>query len=245
LSSTSTKRSNALLRIYPALSIPTFRLTWAGMLPSQAAVNMGEVATPYAAFLLTGSATAIGVVSLIAGLPMMLFTLVGGVMADRLPRRAILMASQASAFVATAILTWVVIGGHLEVWHLAAFGAVQSTLFAFNNPAYQAFIAELVPRPMVRSAIAVHMTGFNLARVGGPSVAGVLLAIPAIGLAGVYAGMSVMNALALSSLIRLRSYHSLAKVSAPRSQRAAGSSWGQLTEGLRYVTLCPCCAVCW
>src|SRR5262249_61843723 len=83
-----------LVRIYPALSVARFRLAWAGMLPSQAAVNMGEVATPYAAFVLTGSGTAIGVVPLIGGLPMLLFTLVGGVVADRVPRYTVLIGAQ-------------------------------------------------------------------------------------------------------------------------------------------------------
>ena len=230
---------NPLVRVFPALSVPAYRLTWAGMLPSQVAINMGEVATPYAAFLLTGSATAIGLVSVAGGVPMMAFTLVGGVVADRLPRRAILLAAQLAALLGTLVLTLVVLSGRLEVWHLAAFGALQGTVFAFNNPSYQAFVAELVPRQMLRSAIAMNMTGFNLARVVGPSVAGPLLAVATIGLAGVYSAMAAMNAAALASLIALRGYHGAARSTTNRVAVAQPSGWAQLTEGLRYVASVP------
>ena len=209
------------------------------MLPSQIAINMGDVATPYAAFLLTGSATAIGVVSVVAGLPMMAFTLVGGVVADRLPRRAILLTAQLLAVLGTVVLTTVVVLGHLELWHLAAFGALQGTLFAFNNPSYQAFVAELVPRHMLRSAIAMNMTGFNLARVVGPSVAGSLLAVASIGLAGVYGTMATMNAVALTSLLALRRHHRAVKSAPTRITVVRPSGWAQLTEGLRYVVSVP------
>jgi MFS family permease len=213
------------------------------MLPSQLAINMGDVATPYAAFLLTGSATTIGLVSLAGGVPMMAFTLVGGVVADRLPRRAILLAAQLLALLGTMAVTLVVLSGRLEVWHLAAFGALQGTVFAFNNPSYQAFVAELVPRHMLRSAIAMNMTGFNLARVVGPSVAGSLLAIATIGLGGVYGVMAAMNGVAFSSLLALRRFHRAAAAkptawsSEPPMERLSG--WAQLTEGLRYVVSVP------
>jgi MFS family permease len=209
------------------------------MLPSQVAINMGEVATPYAAFLLTGSATAIGLVSVAAGIPMMAFTLVGGVVADRLPRRAILLVAQLLAVLGCGLVAWVTFSGRLEIWHLAAFSGLQGTLFAFNNPAYQAFMADLVPRSMLRTAIALQMTGFNLARVVGPSIAGILLAIPAVGLAGVFGVMATLNSVALSSLILLRRHHAVARRAPAPRQKTTSSSWAQLTEGLRYVASVP------
>jgi MFS family permease len=227
---------NPLLRIYPALSVPAFRMTWAGMLPAQIAITAGEIATPYAAFALTGSATAIGLVSLVAGLPMMLFTLVGGVVADRLPRRIVLISAQLTFLIVTATLTSIVASGRLEVWHLAAVGAIQSTLFSFNMPAYQAFIAELVPRSLIRNAVALHMTGFNLSRIIGPSLAGAMLAVPALGLTAIYASMTAMYGLALASLIPGRRLEPLPPT-AELTKRPSG--WAHLIEGLRYVTAAP------
>src|SRR6185503_6969237 len=116
--------------------------------------------------------------------------------------------------------------------------AIQSTLFAFNMPAYQALIAELVPRSQIRSAIALHMTGFNLARVAGPSLAGAMLAIPALGLAGVYSGMTGMYGLALASLVALRRSQP-APIADPVHLGVRPSGWAHLTEGLRYVASTP------
>jgi MFS family permease len=214
-------------------------MTWLGMLPAQTAIMMGEFAMPYAAFALTGSATAIGVVSLIAGTPMMILTLVGGVVADRLPRRTVLITAQAVFLLVAGTLTWIVASGRLEVWHLAAVGAVQSTLFAFNMPAYQALIAELVPRLQIRSAIALHMTGFNLARVAGPSLAGAMLAVPALGLAGVYSAMTCMYSLALASLVALRRSQPASSAVDAVHPAVRPSGWAHLTEGLRYVASTP------
>src|SRR6267143_6667382 len=81
-------------RLYPALGNPNFRLLWLGMMPATLAVMMTQVASPYAAFTLSNSAAILGVVSLAQGLPMLLLSLVGGVAADRLPRKLVLMASQ-------------------------------------------------------------------------------------------------------------------------------------------------------
>lgn len=225
---------NPLFRIYPALAVPAFRTTWAGMLPAQAAITMGEIAMPYAAFVLTGSATAIGLVSLVAGLPMMFFTLVGGVVADRLPRRLVLIVAHVTFMAVAAAMTWVVVAGRLEVWHLAVMGAIQSTLFSFNMPAYQAFIAELVPRPLIRNAVALHMTGFNLARIVGPSLAGAMLALPTLGLSGVYGSMTAMYGVALASLSRR-----VETIPLTTTQVTRPSGWAHLTEGLRYVAAAP------
>src|SRR4051812_39546063 len=78
---------SALLRLYPALSNSRFVLLWLGMLPATLAVMMNQVASPFAAFTLSDSAAILGIVSLEQGLPMLLLSLVGGVVADRLPRK--------------------------------------------------------------------------------------------------------------------------------------------------------------
>src|ERR1700674_2506692 len=94
----------ALVRLYPALASPNFRLLWLGMMPSTLAVMMNQVASPYAAFTLSNSAAILGIVSLAQGLPMLLLSLVGGVAADRLPRRLVLICSQATLGLAAAAL---------------------------------------------------------------------------------------------------------------------------------------------
>ena len=145
--------TSGLLRLYPALASPNFRLLWLGMMPATLAVMMNQVASPFAAFTLSNSAAILGIVSLAQGLPMLLLSLVGGVAADRLPRRLVLIGSQLTLGLAAAALAALGISGNLQVWHVVAASFVQGAAFAFNMPARQAYIAELVTRPVRRPSV--------------------------------------------------------------------------------------------
>src|SRR6266852_27521 len=192
-----------VLRVYPALGNSAYRLLWMGMLPATLAVMMNQVASPYTAFRLSDSAAILGVVSLAQGLPMLLLGLVGGVAADRLPRRLVLIGSQATLGLAAAALAVLGITGNLQVWHAVASSFVQGAAFAFNMPARQAYIAELVARPQLANAAALNNAGQNFCRVAGPALAGMLMAIPAIGIGGAFLAMAGMYVLALAALFRL------------------------------------------
>jgi MFS family permease len=227
---------NRILRLFPSLSVPHFRLLWLGMLPGTLGWQMSVVASGYAAFQLTGAATVLGLVSLAVGLPMLLFSLVGGVLADRFPRRAILLSTQTILGVSAAALALLSLAGALRPWHLVALGLCQGTAFAFNMPARQAYVAELVGGDLLRSAVALNNAGVNFCRIAGPAVAGVLLAVPWIGVAGVFVTMTVMYAFVLSSLLRLPTRPApAAQPDAPR--RPAG--FAQLAEGLSYIRSSP------
>ncbi len=147
--------SSAMQRLYPALGNSNFRLLWLGGMPATLAVMMNQVASPYAAFTLADSAAILGIVSLAQGLPMLALSLVGGVAADRLPRRFVLIGSQSTLGLAAAALAVLGLTGNLQVWHVIASGFVQGAAFAFNMPARQAYIAELVARPQLANAAAL------------------------------------------------------------------------------------------
>ena len=203
------------------------------MLPSNLAYQMNLVAAPYTAFGLAGNATVLGLVSLAVGLPMMTLSLAGGVVADRFPRRQVLICTQSTLFAVAAALAALSISGRLEIWHLLALSFAQGSAFAFNMPARQAYIAEIVGHSLLRSAVTLNNAGMNFTRVAGPSLAGVLLAIPFIGTGGVFATMAGMYVIVLVSLFRLPQ-------SPPVSAKVrAGSSWEQLLEGLSYVRSSP------
>jgi MFS family permease len=226
---------SALLRLYPALGNPNFRLLWLGMMPATLAVMMNQVASPYAAFTLSNSAAILGIVSLAQGLPMLLLSLVGGVAADRLPRRHVLIGSQTTLGLAAVVLAALGLTGNLQVWHVVAASFVQGAAFAFNMPARQAYIAELVARPQLANAAALHNAGQNFCRVAGPALAGMLMAVPRVGIGGAFVSMAGLYALALATLFRLP---------ATRRRAAAGASIGagssaHLVEGLRYVRSNP------
>jgi MFS family permease len=225
-----------LWRLYPSLANAEFRLLWLGMLPATMAWQMSVITSGYAALLLSGSATAIGLVSLATGLPMLVLSPVGGVVADRFPRRRVLFASQTVLGLATAALAALALGGRLQVWHLALLGLAQAAAFSFNMPARQAYIAELVGSQLLRNAVALNNAGMNLCRIAGPALAGGLLAVPAIGIGGVFSIMTGLYCTVLATLLRLPDRQS-SDASDPSS--SSDSGWQQLVEGLRYVRSRP------
>jgi MFS family permease len=224
-----------LLRVYPALGLDTFRILWLGMLPSNLAWQMSMVTTGYAAFILTESATVLGLVSVAMGLPMLLFSLVGGVVADRLPRRAVLIATQGTLGVSTGLVTLLIVSGHLQVWQLIAYTFVQGTTVSFNMPARQAYIAELVGARWLRNAVALNNAGLNCCRIAGPALAGGLLAVPAIGVGGVFLAMTAMYAAVLLSLVRLPNTEDAGRP----GERGRAGGWAELLEGLQYIRSSP------
>jgi MFS family permease len=223
------------MRLYPALGSPNFRLLWLGTMPATLAVMMNQVASPYAAFTLSDSAAILGIVSLAQGLPMLLLSLVGGVAADRLPRRLVLIGSQATLGLAAAALAVLGITGNLQVWHVVASSFVQGAAFAFNMPARQAYIAELVTRPQLANAAALNNAGQNFCRVAGPALAGMLMAVPRLGIGGAFLSMTGMYIFALAALLRLPG----ARRAGAGAARIGMGSTAQLVEGLRYVRSRP------
>jgi MFS family permease len=203
------------------------------MLPGTLAWQMSVVATGYAALTISGSATTLGLVSGAVGLPMLMLSLVGGVVADRLPRRTVLLISQGILCVSAAILAVLMAAGLLQVWHLIALGVAQGTAFSFNMPARQAYIAELVGPAVLRSAVALNNAGVNFCRIAGPALGGVLLAIPAVGIGGVFAVMTAMYLAVIATLV------TLPKAGAGAAQPPRGSGWEQLVEGLAYLRASP------
>ncbi len=227
---------SAMLRLYPALGNSNFRLLWLGGMPATLAVMMNQVASPYAAFTLSNSAAILGIVSLAQGLPMLALSLVGGVAADRLPRRFVLIGSQTTLGLAAAALAVLGLTGNLQVWHVVASAFVQGAAFAFNMPARQAYIAELVARPQLANAAALNNAGQNLCRVAGPALAGMLMAVPWIGIGGAFLSIAGMYVLALAVLFRLPGTR---RSAASAGARGSVGSAAHLLEGLRYVRSNP------
>jgi len=196
--------------------------------------SLCAVATGYAALTLSGSATALGVVTSLSGLPMLVLAPIGGVVADRFPRKAVLFFTQsllAAGAVALAVLSLLDV---LEVWHLGALGLVQGVAFSFNMPARQSLLMELVGPKLTRSAAALNTMAPNFSRVIGPSVAGVMLATPWIGISGVFLTMVVLYAIVIASLFKLP-----ASTRRPQTSGGAGAVWESLLEGFRYILGSP------
>jgi MFS family permease len=225
-------RAGALERAFPALAVGPYRLLLSGNLCAMLAYQASVVATGYAAFQMTGAATMLGLISLALGLPLLLFALIGGVVADRLPRHRVLLAAQGTLGTTAAALAGLALTGLLRPWHLIAIGLVQGTAFAFNMPARQALVADLVGPERLRSAIALNTSGINCCRIAGPALAGALLAIPAIGFSGVFVAMAGLYVVALVLLVRI-------DVPPRRPRTVATSGVADVLEGLRYIRSSP------
>ncbi|RIK38464.1 MAG: hypothetical protein DCC58_16610, partial [Chloroflexi bacterium] len=143
-------------RPFLAMQETAFRRLWLATLPGVLAMQMDMVVTGYVAYDISGAAAAIGVVSLGATVPMMLLGLFGGAVADRFPKRRVLTITQGAIGLAALINAVLVLSGVVRIWHLVLVAMLQGVAFAFNMPARQAFIAQLVSRERLTNAIALH-----------------------------------------------------------------------------------------
>jgi MFS family permease len=161
-----------------ALTYRDFRVLWCGAMTSTIGTWMQKVAQSWLILTITGSSSAffLGLDAFLGELPILLFTLIGGVVADRHDRRHLLLTSQyvqmAAAFTLAGLVYWDVV----HIWHVLALSVVTGLAQAFGGPAYQSLLPSLVSKAHVPNAIAFNSIQFNLARVIGPLLAGAALA---------------------------------------------------------------------
>ena len=229
---------NAFLRrTFLALENPQFRLLWIGTTASFLGMQMQVIARGYLAFDLTGKNTALGAVMLAFGIPSLVFTLWGGVLADRLPKRRTLIVSQAVIGANAAWIAAMIAFDMIAFWMLLVAAFVQGVSFAFMGPARQAFSASLVGRGAVGNAVVLQQLSMNGTRMIGPSIAGVFISIQVIGLEGTYLMTTIGFAIAIVTSLWLPRGEPLAR------DGAARSPIGDLVDGLRYVARRPSVAI--
>ena len=164
-------------RTFQAFRYRDYRLLWFGAFTSTTGTWMQQVAEAWVVLSLTGSAFYLGLTSFLGQLPIILFTLVGGVIADRIDRRKLLLGSQYVQMGTALTLTLLIYFEGIQIWHFLVLVFVVGTAQAFGGPAYQALIPGLVKKKDLANAIALNSIQFNLARVFGPVLAGTVLAL--------------------------------------------------------------------
>src|SRR5450756_2047599 len=175
-------------RPYHALRFPDFRRLWGAQLVSQTGSQMQVVAINWHVYLLTGSPLALGLLGLVRVVPVIVFSLWGGVVADRRDRRGVLLVSQSVMTLAAIVLSGLTFF-HAETTHwLYLLTAVSAAATAFDNPARNALVPRLVPREILPGAIALNLTMFHASMIAGPGLAGLLIA--AFGTAGQRGGVA-------------------------------------------------------
>ncbi|MGH3194139.1 MAG: MFS transporter [Streptosporangiaceae bacterium] len=214
-------------RTFQSLSNRNYRLFATGQVISNTGSWMQRVAQDWLVLELThGSGTALGITTGLQFLPLLLFSLWGGMIADRYSKRAILMVTQTLMGGLAVILGILALTGTVQIWHvyLLAFGLGLVTVV--DNPTRQAFAAEMVGSTAIPNAIALNSAVFNLARIAGPAVAGLVISVAGTPAAFLVNAASYAAVLVSLKLMRPSDLHRVDRM--PRAK-------GQLHEGLAYI----------
>jgi MFS family permease len=213
--------------LFRSLRNRNYRLFATGQVVSNSGTWMQRVAQDWLVLSLThGSGAALGITTGLQFLPLLLFGLYGGVIADRFPKRRILMITQVVMGALALLLGILAITGTAQVWHVYALAFGLGLATVVDNPTRQTFAVEMVGPNDLSNAIALNSAIFNMARIVGPAIAGVLIA--AIGTGPVFVVNAASFGAVLLSLYLMREDELYTRPRVPRAK-------GQLREGLRYV----------
>ncbi|MFD8024818.1 MFS transporter [Streptomyces lavendulae] len=212
--------------MFSSLRIRNYRLFAAGQAVSNTGTWMQRIAQDWLVLSLTGSASAVGITIALQFLPMLVFGLYGGVLADRLPKRPLLLATQSAMGLTGIALAVLTLAGHVQVWHVYLAAFLLGLVTVLDNPARQTFVSEMVGPAQVANAVSLNSANFQSARLVGPAIAGVLITAVGSGWAFLLNGLSFAAPIAGLLMMRTRELHPVTPQ--PRAK-------GQLREGLRYV----------
>jgi MFS family permease len=213
-----------------ALRFRNFRLFLGGQLISLIGTWMQSVAQSWLVYRLTGSPALLGAVGFAGQIPIFLVAPLGGIVADRYNRRRVVIATQAASMVLAFALAALTLTGTVQIWHIFVLAALMGCVNAFDIPARQAFVVEMVGRADLMNAIALNSSMFNASRVAGPAIAGILVA--AVGEGWCFFGNAVSYIAVLAGLLAMR-------VEARASAEPHASPWLAIREGFQFVAANP------
>ncbi len=226
-------RGTGFSRGFTAMRHPNYRRFWFGQIGSLVGAWMQSVALPWLVLQLGGSPLQLGLVMAFMFGPSMFLAPLGGVLADRVDKRRMLIAVNAVAMVQASTLFVLAFTGVVEIWHVYLLALVAGFVNAVEMPVRQSFVAELVPREDLVNAIALSSTSFNLSRVVGPAVAGVTIAVFGVAINFGINALSFLSVITGLLLIRPDALHRAPRPASFPSIRAS------LGEGLRYARATP------
>ena len=222
-----------MIHIPPALHHRRFRLLWSGLLISIAGSQMQIWALFWQIHTLTDQPIALGAVGLARILPVIIFSLIGGAMADVLNRRRILFITQTAMALVALTLGWLTLTSHIDLWHIYLLTAMQAVAQAFDGPARQALTPNLVPVKDLPNAFSLNSIALQAGSIVGPAISGIIIA--AGGLPYVY----IINAISFLAVIL-----ALALMGPVEQQKTipTGSgvvSFAAIAEGVRFILKQP------
>ncbi len=220
-----------------ALRHRNFQLFFAGQLISLIGTWMQTVAQSWLVYRLTGSSLLLGSVGFSSQIPVFLLATVGGAVADRKRRHRVVIATQTASMVLAFILAWLTLSGRVQVWHIFVLSAALGCVNAFDIPARQAFIVEMVGKEDLMNAIALNSSMFNGARVIGPAVAGILVASIGEGWCFFANAVSYIAVIAGLLMMKLPPWKTPARTSSPWEDVKEGFGFVRATSPIRYLLL--------
>jgi MFS family permease len=221
-------------RTFAALAIPNYRRYFAGQAVSLVGTWMQTIAQGWLLFTLTGSGTALGALNAVQMTPVLVLGPYGGVIADRVDKRKLMMLVQGGMGTLALILGTLAATGVVQVWHVFVLAGALGLLTVFDNPTRQSFVLEMVGPDDLRNAVTLNSVLVNAARAVGPAVAGILIAT--VGVSVCFLVNAVSYLAVIASLATL-------EVAALRPSEPAPRGPGQLREGVRYVRGTPALAI--
>ena len=213
--------------MFSALSVRNYRIYAAGAIVSNTGTWMGRVAQDWVVLteLTDSSAQALGIVTGLQFLPILLFTPIAGAISDTFPKRQVMLVSQSFMAFFAVVMGVAVLTGHMQLWHMFLLAFLSGTAAAFDTPARQAFVSEMVPRKHLTNAVGLNSASFHSGRLIGPGVAGLLIAAFGTG------PTLLINALTfVAVIVALLSLNQAELTSRPRA-----ATRGRVREGVAYV----------
>ncbi len=215
-----------------ALRHRNFRLFWSGQLISLIGTWMQQVAQAWLVLTMTNDPFMLGVVAAAQFVPVLVLGLFGGVLADSLPKRKTLVATQSIAMILAFILAILTATGTVQVWEIILLAFLLGCSNAVDMPTRQSFVIEMVGREDIGNAVALNSAIFNAARIVGPAIAGLTIAAVSISVAFFINGLSFVAVIASLLAMREGELRTVAHGTMPRTVRAVRDN---LAEGLGYV----------
>jgi MFS family permease len=223
-----------LLRAFTSLRHRNFRLYWFGQMISLMGTWMQTIGQSWLVLELTHSAFQLGLVGALQFLPVLLFSLFGGVFADRWPKRGLLLVTQTAAMLQAFLLWLLIVTGTVQLWHIYVLAILLGITSCLDQPTRTAFVVEMAGREDLPNAVALNSSLMNLARIVGPGLGGIIIAISGVSMLFL---LNTVSFLAVIVALALICTHEL--YAQPIQIGEQQSTWQSMREGLDYVWKTP------
>lgn len=214
-----------------SLKYPNFRYYWFGMCASLIGTWMQNIAQPWLAVELTNSPVLLGIIGALQFAPMLFFGLFAGAIVERFSKKKIIILTQSLAMIITLVLAGLTFSGHIAYWHLLISSLCLGVVNVFDMPARQTFVSELVAREDLQNAVSLNSMAFNVARIIGPAVAGIIMGTVGIAMCFLINGISF--AAVLIGLFFVRSHEE------KHHNREHKNIFKEVQAGIHYIVKHP------